>query len=293
VIKLVAADMDGTLLNDESQITEKNALIIKEIQRLGIEFIINSGRNFYDIKHILEEADINCNCICMNGAASYDFNGTILSEIPLAKATVMEILKIFKDYHLADNIQTNKGIYTTLSQEEMRSNFFDCVIPAFQKSGKTTENFELRIPRILSSITYVNQLEELMTPDLVIYKVSASSPDTGRLSAAKKVLTAFNELAVSSSFSTNIEITDHLAEKGSALFAYAKARHISLSEIMALGDSENDYSMLSMDLGYPVAMSNADDLIKKTAKYLTKSNEEDGVAYAIEKFILNKGISPS
>ena len=286
MIKLIAADMDGTLLNNASQITPKTAQIIKKIQSLDIDFIINSGRSFYDVKHILEDADIQCNCICMNGAASYDFNGTILFEIPLHKPFIIKILEIFKTYNLADNMQTNKGLYTTLSKEEMHAYFLDYVIPAFQKAGKTTDNLKLRIPQILSSITYVNHFDELMTPDLIIYKVSASSPHTEHLTAAKKVLVPFKELAVTSSFSTNIEITDYQAQKGSALYTYARDRNISLKETMAMGDSENDYSMLSMDLGYAVAMANADDIIKKTADYITKSNEEDGAAYAIKKLIL-------
>ena len=88
-------------------------------------------------------------------------------------------------------------------------------------------------------------------------------------------------------FDTNIEITDKNANKGVALEAYAKEHNIKMEEVMAFGDSLNDYSMLSKDFGYTVAMGNATQKIKKTAKYITKTNDEDGVAKVIEKFILN------
>ena len=73
---------------------------------------------------------------------------------------------------------------------------------------------------------------------------------------------------------------------GKALAEYAGMRHIRLDEIMAVGDSENDYSMLSMRLKYTVAMGNGMEKIKQTARCQTRTNDEDGVAYAIETLVL-------
>ena len=93
------------------------------------------------------------------------------------------------------------------------------------------------------------------------------------------------DLAIASSAATNLELTHQDAQKGKALAGYAAMRNIGWNEIMAVGDSENDYSMLSMDLKYTVAMGNAMERIKKTAKCQTRTNSQDGVAYAIENLV--------
>ena len=89
------------------------------------------------------------------------------------------------------------------------------------------------------------------------------------------------KLAVASSFKTNLEITAVEAQKGPVLKQYIESLGYTMDEVMVLGDSLNDYSMLSMDFGATVAMENAMPEVKTVSKYITKSNEEFGVAYAI------------
>ncbi|HEX3022690.1 MAG TPA: HAD hydrolase family protein, partial [Lachnospiraceae bacterium] len=78
------------------------------------------------------------------------------------------------------------------------------------------------------------------------------------------------------------------AQKGIALKEYIESLGYRMDEVMVLGDSMNDYSMLSMDFGATVAMENAMDRIKEVSKYITKTNDEDGVAYAIQKVLDGK-----
>ena len=86
---------------------------------------------------------------------------------------------------------------------------------------------------------------------------------------------------MASSFKTNLEITAVEAQKGPVLKQYIESLGYTMDEVMVLGDSLNDYSMLSMDFGVTVAMENAMPEVKTVSKYITKSNEEFGVAYAI------------
>ena len=97
-------------------------------------------------------------------------------------------------------------------------------------------------------------------------------------------------IAVASSFDSNLEITDVTAQKGPVLKAYIESLGYTMDEVMVLGDSLNDYSMLSMDFGMTVAMKNAHADLKKVAKYMTNSNAEDGVAAVINKVILKQEI---
>ena len=93
------------------------------------------------------------------------------------------------------------------------------------------------------------------------------------------------DIAVASSFPTNLEITDVKAQKGPVLKEYIESLVYTMNEVMVLGDSLNDLSMIEMDFGATVAMANADPEVKSAAKYITKSNAEFGVAYAIEELL--------
>ena len=90
---------------------------------------------------------------------------------------------------------------------------------------------------------------------------------------------------MAASFETNLEITDVRAQKGPVLKAYIESLGYGMDEVMVFGDSTNDASMLSMDFGATVAMENAMPEVKEMAKYVTKSNQEAGVAYAIERLL--------
>ena len=102
---------------------------------------------------------------------------------------------------------------------------------------------------------------------------------------SKKLLAGFDDIKISSSVQTDLEINAKNAGKGMALLRLAKRLGIRNSQIMACGDSGNDIEMLQ-SVGISVAMSNATEEVKKIANYITLSNEENGVADMIDKFIL-------
>ena len=142
-------------------------------------------------------------------------------------------------------------------------------------------NVEKYIRQTLDSV--VNQtLKEIEVP---VTKMFLVSDDVGLLKDIKKELEIRGDLAVSSSFKYNLEVTDIRAQKGPILKEYIESLGYTMDEVMVLGDSLNDYSMLEMDFGATIAMANADEEIKKIAKYVTKSNEEDGVAYVIDEML--------
>ena len=126
---------------------------------------------------------------------------------------------------------------------------------------------------------------ELKEGKAPIYKVFIFTEDIPLLKRIQSVLGENNKVAVASSFITNLEITDVHAQKGPMLKRYIESLGYTMDEVMVFGDSMNDYSMLSMDFKATVAMENAEPEIKEVAKYVTKSNEAYGVAYAIEELL--------
>ena len=104
----------------------------------------------------------------------------------------------------------------------------------------------------------------------------------------KSLLKNMPQFEVSSSFKTNIEITSSRVDKGRTLIEFARSLGIPPEEVMVIGDSENDIPMLNKPFGKTVAMGNADDKIKALCTHVTLTNEEDGVAWAIEKWAMPK-----
>ena len=124
---------------------------------------------------------------------------------------------------------------------------------------------------------------EILQPKIV--KIFIFTNDLTKLAAIKERLIENKDIAVTSSFPNNLEVTDITAQKGPVLKLFIESLGYSMDEVMVFGDSLNDYSMLSMDFGATVAMENADEAVKVVSKYVTKSNIEDGVAYTIEKLL--------
>ena len=118
-----------------------------------------------------------------------------------------------------------------------------------------------------------------------IEKIQVFSGKKEKLESIKNKLEPFDDLELAISTSGYIEITQKDAQKGKALEHLCRYLGIHMEEVMAIGDNENDHSML-VRAGYPIAMGNANEEIKKIAKYVTASNDESGVAKAIYEKLL-------
>ena len=268
MIRLVAIDMDGTLLRPDGHISERNVRALKGLKAMGAEFLICTGRSYIDALEPLKEAGLRAPVVCMNGAAVYDWDGRLMDEIRLSERQVREILDCCQKEDIIFDFMTDRGSYTTAKEAQFRVCFERNVLLPMA---------EFTYEGVRDRFSFAEE-EQLFELGLAFYKISV-------IHESQEVLGRIKELAVASSFATNLELTHSHAQKGRALAFYAASRGVRPDEIMAIGDSENDYSMLSMDLKYTVAMGNAMERIKKTAKCQTRTNSQDGVAYAIENLV--------
>lgn len=275
MIRLVAVDMDGTLLGPDGRVSDRNAHVIRCMQDMGVELLICTGRSYEDALLPLEEAGLKAPVVCMNGASTYDSLGRRLDKVGLATTQVERIVESCKDEGVIFDFMTDKGSCTIALEEEFKDYFNrNVLLPMAEFSYES----------VRSRFTFLPP-GELFRRGLEFYKVSVIHESPLVLGKLRERLGLVPDLAIASSAATNLELTHQDAQKGKALAGYAAMRNIGWNEIMAVGDSENDYSMLSMDLKYTVAMGNAMERIKKTAKCQTRTNSQDGVAYAIENLV--------
>ena len=118
MIKLIASDMDGTLLNDDHMISEENLKAIRKAQEMGRHFTIVTGRDYGAVKSYLEECNLKCECILSNGAEYRDVNGNVIESVYMNKESVKIVFDMLNEAGLCIQLMTNKGSYITNKESD-------------------------------------------------------------------------------------------------------------------------------------------------------------------------------
>ncbi|EOL47794.1 Cof-type HAD-IIB family hydrolase [Enterococcus caccae] len=285
MIKLIASDMDGTLLDSKMGISKDNATAIREAERLGIEFMVATGRAYTEAKPALDDAGIECAMITLNGAKVFDKAGNSLFTAGIDKKTTTEILDILDTHDVYFEVSTNKGIYSE-RQEKRIENFAAHIATTMPHLTYKVAIAMAAAHLSLLDITYIEDMRTLIQqPDIEVLKIIGFSMDGPKvLAPASTEIRQLNDLVVTSSAQNNIEVNHKNAQKGIAVAHVAKERGISEEEVMTIGDNFNDVSMLQW-AGVSFAMGNAELEVKDHAKYITSTNLENGVGEAILRAI--------
>ena len=254
MIKLISSDMDGTLLDSYRQITPINIEAIKKAQENGINFIINTGREYPNARALVESAGLKCDLICSNGSCAFDKDGNLLFEHEIDKETIRKIFDAFNEYSMEPSLYTTEGRISLLPLEERKIYTRDVFIPAIQVNHPDMEYTLDDFRELVDNVIFVDGQEALLNSDHRILKISSNSTDHEALKKLRVELEKIPGLAVVSTVPTDIEITSVHAQKGSTLLDYAKRDGLTPDEIVAIGDSENDYSMLSIPGIHSVAI---------------------------------------
>lgn len=287
MIKLIASDMDGTLLNDNHDIDRETVEAIRKAEEAGIIFAISTGREYESVKEVLERHNIKAQCVLSNGAEYRDEDGNILDIININLDSARRIIDILEEKNFSARIFTNKGIFTTSTKEEALE---EVIYRTMSFNPDMTKDEAREVAENLGFFTalkYINNLDEFFDRELEVRKFVAFHNDIELIDRMKKELSEISGLAISSSFRDNIEITDMNAQKGIILEKVATKLSIAREEVMILGDSFNDYSMFEI-FEETVAMKNAIPEVKAIAKYITDTNDNLGVAKAIHNVLNNE-----
>jgi Cof subfamily protein (haloacid dehalogenase superfamily) len=281
MIKCIATDMDGTLLNSLQKVSLENKQAILKAQSQGVEVIVATGRSYSEALYALNDAGLRCPVICVNGAEIRSIEGDVISATPIDKQMAKNAAsKLDENDQVYYEVYTNKGTFTSDGKKAV-STIVDIIVSANPDVNQQAAiaAAEQRVDE--GRIHIIDNYDVLFSDESYqIYKFLAFSFDPDQLEAAKNSLVDFSELTISSSGHENLEITNQNAQKGIALEAFVKAKGIDLAETMAIGDNLNDVSMLEK-AGRSVAMGNASYYIKSLCDDITETNEESGVAKAI------------
>lgn len=291
MIKVIASDMDGTLLGDDHKPAPETLAAVKNACGAGIRFMIATGRNFPSAMTELKDAELVCDYIVGSGAEVRNPQQEVVVTHPISIELCRAIYEEIRDYPLSVTFCTDGYDYKIGTPEEIEESLMLQMQLFFSNQPREELAKSETYRRIKKSTRSMSDMDELEAAGVPVYKLFLYSEDKAMLDEMNVQLQRNKDIAVASSFPTNLEITDVKAQKGPVLKEYIESLGYTMDEVMVLGDSLNDLSMISMDFGATVAMANADPEVKSAAKYITKSNTEFGVAYAIEE-LLKRQASP-
>lgn len=283
--------MDGTLLGDDHKPAPETLAAVKKACDAGIRFMIATGRNFPGAMAELKDAELVCDYIVGSGAEVRNPQQEVVVTHPISIELCRAIYEEIRDYPLSVTFCTNGYDYKIGTPEEIEESLMLQMQLFFSNQPREELAKSETYRRIKKSTRSMSDMDELEAAGVPVYKLFLYSEDKAMLDEMNVRLQRNKDIAVASSFPTNLEITDVKAQKGPVLKEYIESLGYTMDEVMVLGDSLNDLSMISMDFGATVAMANADPEVKSAAKYITKSNTEFGVAYAIEE-LLKRQASP-
>ena len=288
MIKLIASDMDGTLLNSDHKIPKENIELIKFAQKNGIQFVVATGRAYYEALPALNDESIKCDVISFNGGIIYDKNGNIINITPMKLKDLYYTIEILKSLEISYQLYTKNTIYTNSIETDITA-YIDLIRANGEEPNEQHLRQEARNRLALGHITEVDNIELYLNQENnPAIKVIGISNDLEKLKHATELLSGNDNISVTSSGANNVEIMDKKATKGEALKIVADIHDINLRNAIAIGDNLNDQAMLDI-VEYSIAMKNGNKELKKTAKFITeKTNSEGGVADSVMKLLKEK-----
>lgn len=275
--KMVCIDMDGTLLNSKKKVTDETKRVLIEAKKRGVTVAISTGRIYNNAAFYSKYIGLDAPVIAANGAIIKSANGEEIYKGIIGYETSIKVLEVLKKYKMTPNFHTHNSIYCGGPLEKFFIYFFITRgIPADYKVN-------------LYSIKKDQWKKVLLDNQSEILKCICVHRNKKVVQMAKDELRKIKGIEISSSNSFNIEVNAEGVCKGNGASILGKKMGIKKEEIICIGDNENDLSMIEY-AGLGVAMGNAPQYIKNKANYVTASNNEDGVAKVIKKFILNENI---
>lgn len=267
-IKLVAIDIDGTLLNSERKLTAEVKAAIKEATNQGVNIVLATGRPTVGVIPLIQELGLE-----NDHSFVVTYNGALVQNAG-TKEILVEHGLTFDDYLEIEYLSRKLGVHFHVQD-------YDRMYTANRDISEYTIE-EATLTGIPLSYRSVDE----MTPNMHIIKSMMIDHQELLDAAIKQVPKDYQErFAMVKSAPYYYEVLNKQATKGAAVKELSELLKIKPEEVMTLGDNENDLTMIEF-AGLGVAMGNAVPAVKEIANKITKTNDEHGVAYAINEWVL-------
>jgi len=275
-VRLIAMDIDGTLLDSQSRLSAENVAAIADASAAGIQIVIVTGRRFHSARWTVDALPCDFNVIATNGALVKSKDGTTLQRHLLPVHIARRVLDATEEFRACAGI-----IFDRPRERQV----------VFEKIDWNGAYVGPYLSRHRDFVAEVAPLTDALDEDPLEVMFLG---ECDRIARAMKILEALphaNEYTLAQTVYTHrdlsmLDVLRRGVNKGSALEAWSAYQGIARQEVMALGDNWNDREMLEF-AGLPVIMGNCVPELHSLGCQMTLSNDEHGVAHAIRKFALN------
>ena len=272
-IRMIGVDLDGTLLNSEKQLTAYTREVLKKAIEQEVAVVVATGRPFSGVPDELKHFPGIRYALTANGARILDMQKQkVVYENLLSVESSEKVIDILRKHHAIHEFFVDGVGY--MNEDGLKNVYAYFEDPHMAEYLQSTR------------ITVKDVKEKLQTMKCEVDKLQGIFRNQKDKEEALEELNTLSGIVVTAAMDNNLEINKEGTNKGLGLLQLGKSLGISREEIMACGDGGNDVEMLK-EVGFAVAMANGSDPVKKAADFVTVSNDEDGVAKAIERFVLD------
>lgn len=268
-IKLIVVDLDGTLLNSKNTMTERVETTLKKAIEQGVQVVIATGKTRFSANDVVERLGLTTPGIYLQGLTIYQADGTISYQKTLDPSIARQVITFAEDRGFDVVAYSGSRLLTR---------------HVFPKAQELADKYHEPEPEGIGPLQ--NIVDEMPVNKLIAVKQG----DPRRIKALRwqlEMQLGGNARLMQAMIDDMVEILPPKASKGVALEVLLKQLGVSAQQTLAIGDGENDIEMIKL-AGIGVAIGNADEQLKAVADHVVSSNDQDGVAEAIEKFVLVK-----
>lgn len=271
-IKLAATDLDGTLIASNGEISTENFEAMEKAVKEGLYIVPTTGRSFYEMPEELRERKSYTHCICSNGAVIFDRDGNEIWKSTFSNENTLELFSILSEYDTMIEVYT-KGVPVTEKSKLTKKSYIHY---------RVEENYH---DVLTASRKGVENLEAFLTESkegAEMFNIFFSDADERKEAFERIGKLEYTELTTS--MASNMEILQRRVNKGSSLKMLCEKLKVKKEEVMAMGDSRNDLTLLSA-AGTALAVANACDDLKKVADEVICSCDESAMAFALKRYV--------
>ncbi len=271
--KIIALDLDGTMLTYEKKITPRTYAALEKAAAQGHYVVPATGRALHALPDAVKALPFVHYAITINGACVSDTHtGEKLLRCEIERDRALEIMEFAKNYDCMYDCYWNDAGWSERAFLE-RIDYYN--------QDEAVRRLILQTRRPVDDLFH-----KVRTEMDTVQKVQLCFREIPERNAAwMDIVTAFPDIAATASFQNNLELNHKMATKGNALRFLARRLGVSERDTIAFGDSSNDLSMLQ-SAGMGVAMGNASEAVKAISRAVTDTNENDGVAVYLEEHVL-------
>jgi len=273
--QVIALDLDGTLLTSQKTILPESLEALRDARAAGVKVLIVTGRHHVAIHPFYQALQLDTPAICCNGTYLYDYQKQqVLASNPVRPEQADQLISLLETHQIEGLMYVDNAMLYPMNSEKIQAHV------------ARTENWAKSLPAAQRPVFQnVHSLRQSATEADAIWKFALIDSDLPKLRQFTDTVESSLGLTCEWSWHDQVDVTQRGNSKGARLAQWVAQQGLTMDQVIAFGDNDNDLSMLET-AGLGVAMGNADDAIKARAKLTIGSNELPSIAETLYRYVL-------